>query len=45
VTQKALVAVGGFACTLAITMASYRWVERPFLRMKNRWGVEKRAAA
>ena len=31
------IALAGFACTLLLSWASFRWYETPFIRLKERW--------
>jgi peptidoglycan/LPS O-acetylase OafA/YrhL len=37
--EQAVVAVLAFICTVTMAALSYKFLERPFLRLKNRWGV------
>jgi peptidoglycan/LPS O-acetylase OafA/YrhL len=37
VNETIVVAVLAFVCTVALASLSYHFLERPFLRLKNRW--------
>jgi peptidoglycan/LPS O-acetylase OafA/YrhL len=45
INDEAAVAVLAFICTVTMAALSYRFLERPFLKLKNKWGVADVRAA
>lgn len=39
INEDAAVAVLAFVCTVTMAALSYKFLERPFLQLKNKWGV------
>ncbi|HEY0309488.1 MAG TPA: acyltransferase [Acidobacteriaceae bacterium] len=48
INEQVVVAVLAFVCTVVLASLSYRFLERPFLQLKNRWapsGAERHSVA